>query len=85
MTQREATDGKATQAQTNAWIDRLRENPDCRHIKWNIVQVDDEDEDDDIVCDPGCGDLNDMGFHFMMECDDCGAWACRECAFNRTR
>jgi hypothetical protein len=83
MAQREAVNGQATQAQTDAWVDRLRENPDCRHIRWKVVQVD-EDEDD-IECDIGCGDLNDMGFTYMMECEDCGTWACRRCAYNRNR
>ena len=84
MAQREAVNGQTTEAQTNAWVDRLRENPDCRHMEWKVVEV--KDDEDDIECDLGCGDLNDKGFHYMMvECEDCGTWACRQCAYNRNR
>ncbi|QDS78064.1 hypothetical protein FKW77_003476 [Venturia effusa] len=68
VAQREATNGQATQAQNEAWVDRLRENPDCRHTGWEYVFL---KAGDNVVCDIGCGDLNDKGFHFIMECSDC--------------
>jgi hypothetical protein len=82
MAAREAGNQRATEAQTNAWAERLRQNPDCRHVTWKNVHV---DEDDDVECGLGCGDLNDLDFYFIMECVDCGTWACRQCAFNRNR